>query len=265
VCCYQGLVSLGPHVNLRAARTLLLQGCGVEGSEQTEGPVTATLNVGKRAVRVTFLETTRDQVDVLDLAKCADLLLMVMTPNTDKTDVGLDAHGDHLLTIIKSQGVPAVLGAVQALNSVQPKHQSFIKKQCTRYLHTQFPHEPKMLALDTSADAQQVLRYIDSESIPELRWRDQRAYMLVENADFVPTDQEKGTLKLSGYLRGTKALTANHLIHLTGFADFQLDGIEQRMSAAAAAAKLGGRIKGDDALAVLPSLIVFYPVHMFVN
>ena len=142
-------MSLGPHVNLRAARTLLLQGCGVENSEAVAGAVSATIPVGKRAVRVTFFEATRDQIDVLDLAKVADLLVFVMTPNADRSDVGLDAHGDHLLTCIKAQGVPAVLGVVQALDTVQAKHQGFIKKQCTRYLHTQFPDEPKMLVLDS--------------------------------------------------------------------------------------------------------------------
>ncbi len=123
-------------------------------------------------------------------------------------------------------------------------------------------------------DAQQVLRYIDSEPAPALRWRDQRAFLLAEHAEFVPhsssafgsasafgasasasaasasasaaATEPRGTLKLSGYLRGTKALTANHLVHITGFADFQLDAIEARASAAeAAAARLRGRAGRD--------------------
>lgn len=119
-----------------------------------------------------------------------------------------------------------------------------------------------------------MLRYIDSEPAPALRWRDQRAFLLAEHAEFIPHSasasvasasasafgasassaaasassaaEPRGTLKLSGYLRGSKALTANHLVHITGFADFQLDAIEARASAAeAAAARLRGRAGRD--------------------
>lgn len=70
-------------------------------------------SIGKRNLRLTFFESSRDQVDVLDVAKVADIVLFVMTPNADRTDVGLDVHGDHLLSCIKAQGVPAVMGICQ--------------------------------------------------------------------------------------------------------------------------------------------------------
>ena len=80
-----GLVALGPHVALRAARTLLLRACGAENTEAVEGPITVSIPIGKRQMRVTFFEATRDQVDVLDVAKVADSLLLFMTPNLERS------------------------------------------------------------------------------------------------------------------------------------------------------------------------------------
>ena len=42
-----------------------------------------------------------------------DVLLIVMTPNADRSDVGLDYFGDQCLAQIKAQGLPSVLGVLQ--------------------------------------------------------------------------------------------------------------------------------------------------------
>lgn len=86
-----------------------------------------------------------------------------------------------------------------------------------------------------------MIRYLDSEPSLPLRWRDQRAYLLADGARFTPSpsDPNHGTLAVSGYLRGSKALTANHLVHVTGYTEFQLNAIEQRVECAA-----GARLRG---------------------
>lgn len=89
-------------------------------------------------------------------------------------------------------------------------------------MHLQFPDEPKVLALDTAADAGQVFRFLASARPHALRWREQRPYMLVERVAPVPGTNN---VQVCGYLRGS-SMSANQLVHITGIGDFQLDKIE---------------------------------------
>jgi len=57
--------------------------------------------------------------------------------------------------------------------------------------------------------------------------REQHAHLLVDSMQFVEhsEDQERGTLKVSGYVRG-RALSVNCLVHIPGLGDFQMTQID---------------------------------------
>lgn len=147
--------------------------------------------------------------------------MLVLSPNDAKKDIAVDVVGDSLLGIIKSQGVPVLIGAVQDLISCKNSHTQFVKRQSQRYLHTFFPSKPKVVAIDTAEDVATLVRYIASEPLAAISWRDSRAYMMTHSCSY-----GNGKLEMVGYLRGASALTANHLVHLTGWGDFSVESID---------------------------------------
>lgn len=75
----------------------------------------ASVKVDKRHHNLLVFETPRTVEAVLDIAKVADMLLLVITPSLsgEPEDLGVDQLGDHFVEVIKAQGVPTVLGVVQ--------------------------------------------------------------------------------------------------------------------------------------------------------
>lgn len=185
--------------------------------------------------RFCIFEPARVMDAVLDIAKVADVVLLVAS-----AEQGVDEFGKLLVSCIKAQGTPAIVGAVAArptttvAQKCEPRHcahsathsrpliRTEAKRNFTKWMHLQFPDEPKVLALDTAADAGQVFRFLASARPHALRWREQRPYMLVERVAPVPGTNN---VRVCGYLRGS-AMSANQLVHITGIGDFQLDQIE---------------------------------------
>lgn len=110
-----------------------------------------------------------------------------------------DDLGNHFITVLKAQGLPNVVGLVQGLAGVPPRHRADAKKECTRFFHSAFDTQPKVLTLDSEADCQQLLRHLHNQTPKcvitcqlsnDLRrpisYRAQRCYMLAESVEFRP-------------------------------------------------------------------------------
>ena len=51
----------------------------------------------------------------MDIAKVADIIIFVTTPNDDATEVGIDNLGYHFISIIKAQGLPTHICLMQGI------------------------------------------------------------------------------------------------------------------------------------------------------
>jgi len=58
--------------------------------------------------RLTIIDTPRVSSAILDVAKIADVILFALS-----AEEGTDDYGDHLISMIKAQGLPAVIGCLQ--------------------------------------------------------------------------------------------------------------------------------------------------------
>ncbi|XP_063167634.1 pre-rRNA-processing protein TSR1 homolog [Candoia aspera] len=158
---------------------------------------------------------------VLDLAKVADTLLFVL----DAVE-GWDATGDHCLSCIFVQGLPSCGLAVQGLAEQLPKKQTDCRKKLSKAVEKRFPGA-KLFPLDTEQESALLLQHLASQKHQHLAFRDRRAHLLGEAAEFVPSPDSTlvGTLKVSGYVRG-RSLDVNTLVHIVGHGDFQMSQVD---------------------------------------
>lgn len=115
--------------------------------------------------------------------------------------------------------------AITDLESIAPKKKNEHKQDIQKMLNKWLPNE-KLMTLDKSADALNILRRIGGQKRKSVTYRDRRPHIYAETVEYTPNETgADGTLKLTGYLRGT-SLNVNSLIHIPGLGDFQMSQID---------------------------------------
>ncbi|WAR01412.1 TSR1-like protein [Mya arenaria] len=159
-----------------------------------------TLSTEKAGSNITHVSPYGNLYSVLDGAKSADSLVLVVSP-----DKGVDSFGEGCLSCLLGQGMPAVTIVTKGLK---------------------FPDE-KVHTPDSQQEFMLILRQITSQKLRDIHFRENRAYLMSEHVSFeVSKDSEEyGTLKVTGYVR-SRTLNTNRLVHVTGLGDFQLSQVD---------------------------------------
>ncbi|CAM9722015.1 unnamed protein product [Scytosiphon promiscuus] len=221
-------VSLSATAAPDAIQQGVLDQCARSSGEPATGVgvVSAAFNQFKQ--RVTFLNPGRDLAAVLEFAKIADLLLVVL-PVEQGPDSAVDEEGDMMITALKAAGLPAVVGVVQGLESLKGKRQSDMKKWGQRFFETEFAGQAK--AIDAS-NSSLLARTLSTTAPRRIHWRSIRSYLIADSTKIVPLDgpmgTEVGTLHVCGYIRG-RPLGVNQVVHVSSAGHF---GLRQINSAA---------------------------------
>lgn len=174
--------------------------------------------------RILLVDPPRDLLAVLDVAKCADVVLAVMGPHATLEEPAIDEQGYRLLTALKAQGLPVVIGAVHGSSdamAVSAKKAMDSKKFITRYFATELNAETKLCWASSAEEVKALVRTLGGVTPKELTWRSDRGYLLAQEAQYVAAE---GLLCLRGYVRGP-GLSCKHLHHLTGHGDFAVERI----------------------------------------
>ncbi|CAM9106281.1 unnamed protein product [Ectocarpus sp. 8 AP-2014] len=210
------------------------------------GMVSAAFHQFKQ--RVTFLTPGRDLAAVLEFAKVADLLLVVL-PVQQGADSAIDEEGEMMITALKAAGLPAVVGVVQGLDVLKGKKQSDMKKWGQRFFETEFAGQAK--AIDAS-NSSLLARTLSTTAPRRIHWRAIRSYLLADSTEVIPESGSRGdkfgTLHVRGYIRG-RPLDVNQVIHVGDVGHF---GLRQINSAAEPFPvkpkdRVGGALKGESA------------------
>lgn len=171
---------------------------------------------------MSLVDPPRDLIAILDVAKCADLVLLVLGPHASLEEPSFDAFGYRVLTALKAQGLPAVMGAAHGDNSmVSAKKATEGKKFVTRYFATELGEDTKLFHVSTDDDTKNLVRALSASPPKSLSWREDRSYMLAQEVEYSSAD---GVLCLRGYVRGP-GLRCQHLAHITGHGDFAISRI----------------------------------------
>ncbi|KAL3135477.1 hypothetical protein ABBQ38_005957 [Trebouxia sp. C0009 RCD-2024] len=162
----------------------------------------------------------------VELARSAEVLLLVLPGGPKATQV--DQAGLSSLAVLRLMGLPALQVLVQGQPHASLKDRSAAKKRAQAAVALQIAGEHKVMAADTDADCQQVLRHL-GETHPSLPlWRRQRPALHLDSAEalFNTADASaQGTVAIRGYVRYL-GLSVNQPMHIQGSGDFNTDRIE---------------------------------------
>ncbi|SPO23991.1 related to TSR1 - protein involved in 20S rRNA accumulation [Ustilago trichophora] len=196
---------------------------------------------------------------ILDACKCADFVLLVLSAST-AIDPG--SWGELCLRTLQAQGLPTVVVAVPTLHpdgatgvggskkaGAALKAANEVRKSLLSFAKYFSPDVEKVHALDDRAERGALLRTLATATPKRVAWRDFRAWMVSEGAEWEASSEEqqrqqqngdnadgndlgglngadaqRGTLKVQGWIRGAP-MSADRLIHLPDFGDFQVDRI----------------------------------------
>lgn len=183
-------------------------------------PDFAKSGAGGGKPRAQFIDPPRDLIAILDVAKCADVLLCVLGPHASLEEPAFDDLGYQLLTALRSQGLPVAVGAIHGSESSMctAKKATEARKFVNRYFATEFGVDTKLFPASTDEEMKALVRGVGGCTPKEMSWRSDRGYMLAQDCEYSSAD---GMLALRGYVRGP-GFRCKHLVHLTGHGDFAL-------------------------------------------
>jgi pre-rRNA-processing protein TSR1 len=227
-----GIVGLGANANVKAVSAGLLslaQKVTSAGDANGKFGATTTACYEQLGQRFVIHECTRDALAIMDMAKVADIMVLVVACR-DGEDETVDAVGEAVIRGFRSQGMPSVIGVMQGLTQLKNKEANSMRKWCGRFFTQEFYEDAKLVE---DGKPQIMLRTLSTCAVRSMNFRAMRSYMLVQNAEVVaPQAGEEAnpaghaTLKLSGYLRG-QPLCVNGLVHITGTGTFQLQQVTE--------------------------------------
>ncbi|KAJ2720671.1 Glycoside hydrolase 2 (Mannanase, beta-galactosidase) [Coemansia sp. Benny D115] len=199
---------------------------------EIRGPVTV---VSGKHQRLTFIECPNDMSAMTDVAKVADLVLLMLDASH-----GFEMETFEFLNLLQTHGMPKVMGVLTHLDNFKDnKRQKLVKKNFKHRFWTEVYNGAKLFYLSGVENG----RYLDREilnlsrfvSVLKLRpltWRNSHPYMLADRVQDL-TDPEileanpkaNRTVALYGYLRGTH-IKGNDRVHIPGAGDYQLGETE---------------------------------------
>ncbi|XP_037546650.1 ribosome biogenesis protein BMS1 homolog [Nematolebias whitei] len=195
------------------------------------GPVTV---VSGKKRRLTFMECNNDINTMIDLAKVADLVLMLIDAS-----FGFEMETFEFLNICQVHGFPRIMGVLTHLDSFKTnKTLRKTKKKLKHRFWTEVYQGAKLFYLSgmvygeyQTQEVKNLGRFISVMKFRPLVWQTSHPYVLVDRMEDL-TDPEKirtdpkcdRTVSLYGYLRGAHLKNRSH-IHIPGVGDFQVSDV----------------------------------------
>lgn len=201
---------------------------------EVKGPITVVS--GKRR-RLTFIEVGNDLNSMIDAAKIADLVLLLIDGN-----FGLEMETMEFLNIAQHQGMPRVLGVSTHLDLF--KSQSTLRTSKKRLKHrfwTEVYQGAKLFYLSGVINGRypdreilNLSRFISVMKFRPLKWRNEHPYLLADRVtdlthpqDIADNPKCDRKVAMYGYLHGTPLPSQNAQIHIAGVGDYTVHAVEK--------------------------------------
>ncbi|CAK7904389.1 ribosome biogenesis protein Bms1p [[Candida] anglica] len=201
---------------------------------EIKGPITVVS--GKRR-RLTFIEVGNDLNSMIDAAKIADLVLLLIDGN-----FGLEMETMEFLNIAQHHGMPRVLGVSTHLDLF--KSQSTLRTSKKRLKHrfwTEVYQGAKLFYLSGVINGRypdreilNLSRFISVMKFRPLKWRNEHPYLLADRITDLTHPQEISEnpkcdrrIAMYGYLHGTPLPSQNAQIHIAGVGDYVVHSVEK--------------------------------------
>ena len=193
-----------------------------------EGPITL---VSSRLRRLTIIECPNDMRAMMDLAKVADLVLLMC----DASQKGFELETFEFLNILQVHGFPRVLGVLTHLDKYsETKTIRRMKKKFKQRFWTEIHDGAKMFYLSglqygnryNKTEIHNLARFLAVQKFNPLKWRQTHPYTLGlrwEDASSCP-DAPLRDLNVYGYVYGAR-LRERQQVHIPGIGDFGISSI----------------------------------------
>ena len=195
------------------------------------GPITVVAN---KRMRLTFLEVNPDVCSMLDAAKIADLVLLVINGS-----FGFEMETLEFLNMLQAHGFPKVMGICTHLDSFKNKKAlSAMKRQLKHRFWTEIYQGAKMFHFSgvingkyLKTEVRLLTLQISRLKFRPLTWRNQHPYVLVDRFEDVTdpdtvndSPESDRTIVFYGYSRGAH-LKPSTKLHLIGVGDVYIDDL----------------------------------------
>ncbi|CDR40049.1 CYFA0S04e02520g1_1 [Cyberlindnera fabianii] len=201
---------------------------------EIKGPITVVS--GKRR-RLTFMEVANDLNSMVDAAKVADLVLLLVDGN-----FGLEMETMEFLNIAQHHGMPRVIGVTTHLDLF--KKQSTLRTSKKRLKHrfwTEVYQGAKLFYLSGVINGRypdreilNLSRFISVMKFRPLKWRNEHPYLLADRitdlthpALIEQNNKVDRKVAVYGYLHGTPLAAENARIHIAGVGDYTVSSVEK--------------------------------------
>ncbi|KAJ3031359.1 UNVERIFIED_CONTAM: Glycoside hydrolase 2 (Mannanase, beta-galactosidase) [Siphonaria sp. JEL0065] len=200
---------------------------------EINGPITV---VSGKKQRLTFMEANNDLNSLIDIAKVADLILLLIDAS-----FGFEMETFEFLNILQSHGFPRVMGVLTFLDKFKDgKRMRKTKKRIKQRFWTEIYQGAKLFYLSGVMNGrymkQEILnlsRFISVMKFRPLSWRNAHPYVLSDRVEDL-TDPAllhtspkcDRTIALYGYLRGTHLKTSMK-VHIPGSGDHAIHHLSQ--------------------------------------
>lgn len=170
-----------------------------------------------------ILPDQNNLLSILDAAKVSDYVVFGISAQQEVDP----AYGEQLLRSIIAQGVASVIGVLPNLASAYPKRnlQLDIRQSLQSYFTHFFPDVDRLYALEIASEALNCIRTMSQKMPKSVSWRDARGYLVADDVTYIQADNGTQLLSVTGTVRGA-GFNTNRLLHIPGYGDFQLEGIE---------------------------------------
>lgn len=196
------------------------------------GPVTV---VSGKKRRITLVECKNDIHSMIDVAKIADLVLLMVDAS-----FGFEMELFEFLNVCQSHGFPKIMAILTHLDLLKSEaDKKKVKKEMKKRFWTEIYKGAKLFfatgvmhGLYGKRDTQTIARYVSVMKFRPLTWQTTHSYVVVDrledlsDPEQVRRDREAANRRVSlyGFVRGIPLVT-NSDIHIPGCGDFRLKNI----------------------------------------
>lgn len=206
-----------------------------ETMSDPQGPITV---VTSKKQRLTFLECPNELEAMVDVAKIADIVLLMIDGN-----YGFEMETMEFLNILAATGMPGnVFGILTHLDLFRkPQALKDAKKRLKRRLWTELYQGAHLFYLSgvmngryPDREIHNLSRFLSVMKSPRpLIWRNSHPYTIIDSFRDIthPTKIEEDpkcdrSIVLSGYLRGTNFSAQGQRVHIPGLGDYTVANME---------------------------------------
>lgn len=196
------------------------------------GPISIVVSKKRR---ITLIECNNDINAMIDIAKCADLVLLLCDAS-----FGFEMEIFEFLNICQVHGMPKIMGVLTHLDAIKnAKALQKRKKLLKHRFWTEVYQGAKLFYLSgiqhgeyLRNEIKNLGRFIHVMKFRPLTWRGQHSYVLADRMEDI-TNQENIRLNakcnrnvvLYGYVRGIPLKKAS-TVHIAGFGDVKIDELQ---------------------------------------